>query len=64
VETSRGHLGDYQMIEAVPDETPGHWSVQFDVAGIEGKDPVELRAFLKLGDKPISEIWMFQYHPF
>ena len=64
VETSRGHLGDYQMIEAVPDEVPGHWRVQFDVAGIEGKDPVELRAFLKLGDKPISEIWMFQYHPF
>jgi glucans biosynthesis protein len=64
VETSRGHMGDYQMIEAVPDEVPGHWRVQFDVAGIEGKDPVELRAFLKLGDKPISEIWMFQYHPF
>jgi glucans biosynthesis protein len=64
VETSRGQLGDYQMIEAVPDEVPGHWRVQFDVAGIEGKDPVELRAFLKLGDKPASEIWMFQYHPF
>jgi glucans biosynthesis protein len=38
--------------------------VTFDLAEVEGKDPVELRATLKQGDKILSETWMFQYHPF
>ena len=63
VAASRGVFGDYRMIEAVPDDVPGHWRVQFDLGAIEGNDPVELRAFLKLGDKTLSETWMFQYHP-
>jgi glucans biosynthesis protein len=63
VEVSRGKLGDYQLVEAVPDEVPGHWRAQFDLVGVEGKDPVEVRAYLKLGDKIVTENWMFQYHP-
>jgi len=42
---------------------PGHWRLQFDLANVEGNDPVELRAYLKLGDRILSETWMFQYHP-
>lgn len=61
---SRGTFGDYKLVEAVPDDVPGHWRVQFDLAGVEGIDPVELRCFLQANGKPISEIWMFQYHPF
>jgi glucans biosynthesis protein len=64
VAASRGVFGSYRMIEAVPDDVPGHWRVQFDLADVVGNDPVELRAFLKLGDKTLSETWMFQYHPF
>ena len=52
------------MIEPVPDGVAGHWRVTFDLAEVEGKDPVELRAVLKQGDKVLSETWMFQYHPF
>ena len=64
VSASRGHFTDYQMIEPVPDGQPGHWRAQFDLAGVEGNDPVELRAVLKQGDKVLTETWMFQYHAF
>jgi glucans biosynthesis protein len=63
VQASRGTFGEYRHMEAVPDDVPGHWRVQFDLANVEGNDPVELRAFLKLGDRVLSETWMFQYHP-
>ena len=63
VSTSRGKFGPYQLVEAVPDGVPGHWRAQFDLI-VDGNDPVELRAFLKAGDKTVTETWMFQYHPF
>ena len=63
VSASRGTLGPYQLIEAVPDSVPGHWRAQFDIA-VDGTDPVELRAFLKSGGETLTETWMFQYHPF
>jgi glucans biosynthesis protein len=63
VQASRGTFGEYRLMEAVPDDVPGHWRVQFDLANVEGNDAVELRAFLKLGDRVLSETWMFQYHP-
>jgi glucans biosynthesis protein len=64
VAASRGTFGNYRFIEAAPDDVPGHWRAQFDLGNVEGKEPVELRAFLKLGDKVLSETWIFQYHPF
>ncbi|HUO54916.1 MAG TPA: glucan biosynthesis protein D [Rhodoblastus sp.] len=64
VEMSRGRPGDDPLVEAAPDDVRGHWRAQFDLLGVEGSDPVELRAVLKLGDKPVSESWLFQYHPF
>ncbi|MDE2577537.1 MAG: glucan biosynthesis protein D [Hyphomicrobiales bacterium] len=59
---SRGQFS-YVFTEAVPDDVPGHWRAQFDLTA-EGADPVEMRCFLKIGDKIISESWLFQYHPF
>ena len=32
---------------------PGHWRVQFDLADVEGKDPVELRAVAETGRQGI-----------
>ncbi|HEY4030806.1 MAG TPA: glucan biosynthesis protein D [Caulobacteraceae bacterium] len=61
---SRGKAGDYSLIEAVPDGVPGHWRVQFDLAGVEGSDPVELKLQLTVGGKVATETWNFQYHPF
>lgn len=59
---SRGQFS-YIFTEAVPDDVPGHWRAQFDFAA-EGTEPVEMRLFLRLAGKPLSESWLYQYHPF
>jgi glucans biosynthesis protein len=64
VSAGRGTITTYRIIEAVPDGVPGHWRVEFDLAGVEGLAPVELRLQLTIGGKVASETWLFQYHPF
>ncbi|MBV7514624.1 glucan biosynthesis protein D [Pseudomonas sp. PDM25] len=60
--SSRGTFSNV-FTEAVPDGVPGHWRAQFDLS-VDGKDPVELRLFLLLDGKTLSETWLYQYHPF
>jgi glucans biosynthesis protein len=48
--------------EAVPDGVAGHWRAMFDLAAPTA-DPVELRLFLKAGDRTLTETWLYQYHP-
>ena len=64
LKASRGQAGANSLIEAVPDGVPGHWRVQFDLAGVQGAEPVELKLQLTVGGKVASETWNFQYHPF
>ena len=64
IETSRGRITDYRLMEAVPDGVPGHWRAEFDLADTPGADPVELHLHLTVGGAIASETWMFQYHPF
>jgi glucans biosynthesis protein len=59
---SRGTFS-YIYTEAVPDDVPGHWRAQFDLA-VEGNDPVEMRCYLRSGEQVLSETWLYQYHPF
>jgi glucans biosynthesis protein len=59
---SRGTFS-YIFTEAVPDDVPGHWRAQFDLT-VAGPDPVEMRLFLRAGEKTLSETWLYQYHPF
>ncbi|WP_426142176.1 glucan biosynthesis protein [Pseudomonas sp. DWP3-1-2] len=59
---SRGTLSDVNT-EPVPDGKRDHWRANFDLS-VEGKDPVELRLFLRLDDQALSETWLYQYHPF
>ncbi|MFC4520967.1 glucan biosynthesis protein [Cupriavidus pinatubonensis] len=59
---SRGKFS-YVFTEAVPNGVPGHWRAQFDLTA-DGKEPVDLRLFLRLDGKPLSETWLYQYHPF
>lgn len=62
VTVSRGQV--YRIeVEPVPDDVPGHWRVHFDIE-VDGAEPVEMRCFLRLGDKVASETWLFQYHRF
>ncbi|KJK24973.1 glucan biosynthesis protein D [Burkholderiaceae bacterium 16] len=60
--SSRGTFS-YIFTEAVPNGVAGHWRAQFDLTA-EGKEPVDLRLFLRLDGKPLSETWLYQYHPF
>jgi glucans biosynthesis protein len=59
---SRGTFS-YIFTEAVPDDVPGHWRAQFDLS-VTGPDLVEMRLYLRSGDKTLSETWLYQYHPF
>lgn len=59
---SRGNFS-YVFTEAVPDDVPGHWRAQFDLTA-SGPEPVEMRCYLKLGDKVLTETWLYQYQPF
>jgi periplasmic glucans biosynthesis protein len=60
--SSRGTF-TYFNTEKAADSTPGHWRAEFDLL-VDGKDPVEMRLFLKMGDQVLSETWLYQYHPF
>jgi glucans biosynthesis protein len=59
--SSRGEFS-YIFTEAVPDNVPGHWRAQFDLA-VTGQEPVELRLFLKSANQVLSETWSYDYHP-
>ena len=38
------------------------WRAAFDLQ-LDGNAPVDLRLFLRLGDKTLSETWLYQYFP-
>jgi periplasmic glucans biosynthesis protein len=63
VEAARGRITDYQIVEAVPDDMPGHWRAEFDLADVAGEAPVELRAHLSVDGKIATETWLYQYYP-
>jgi len=58
---SRGAVSGMRT-EAVPNDVPGHWRAEFDLA-VAGTEPVELRCFLRQADTVLSETWLYQYHP-
>ncbi len=57
--------GTFSLVftEAVPDGVKGHWRAVFDLS-VKGTDPVEMRLYLRLAGKALSETWAYQYHPF
>ncbi len=59
---SRGQF-TYTYVEAVPDNVPGHWRALFDLT-VDGTAPVEMRLYLRAGDKVLTETWLYQYRPF
>jgi periplasmic glucans biosynthesis protein len=58
---ARGRFS-YIFAEAVPDSLPGHWRAQFDFTP-EGREVVEMRLYLKSGDRTLSETWLYQHRP-
>ena len=61
--SSRGSFTDYRITEAVPDGVPGHWRTEFDLV-VAGSEPVDMRLYLRLGKRALTETWLFQYRPF
>jgi glucans biosynthesis protein len=51
----------YVLIETNED-APGIWRTQFDLAAV-GADPVELRVYLRSGDRTLTETWLYQFLP-
>lgn len=58
---SSGHFS-YVFTEAVPDGVPGHWRAQFDFTPA-GPGPVDMRLYLKVGDRTLTETWLYHYYP-
>jgi glucans biosynthesis protein len=59
VSASRGKIDDDYVIKVVGTD---RWRAFFDLKA-EGSTPVDLRMFLRLGDRTLSETWIYQYFP-
>ena len=35
----------------------------FDLVPDDSMEPIDLRVYLKLGDQPLTETWVYQYQP-
>ena len=60
INTSKGRIDNEYALQIVGTK---NWRAFFDLY-VEGKEPVNLRLFLKLGDRTLTETWLYQYLPF
>jgi glucans biosynthesis protein len=59
VSVSRGKLGDPAAFQVVGTR---RWRGLFDIE-LESGEPVNMRAYLRLGDQALSETWLYQFIP-
>jgi glucans biosynthesis protein len=59
VTPSRGTIANAYVVKVVG--TP-RWRAAFDLRA-RGNEPVGLRCYLRLHDRPLSETWLYQYFP-
>lgn len=59
VSTSRGEVHNRHVLKILG---TADWRAQFDLH-VLGKEPVNLRCYLRLGHKTLSETWLYQYFP-
>lgn len=59
VTASRGKIENPYVLKVVGTD---RWRAAFDLK-LEGSQPADLRLFLRLGDKTLSETWLYQYFP-
>jgi len=59
VTASRGKIDNAYVIKVVGTD---RWRALFDLQ-VEGAQPVDLRMYLKLGNRTLSETWLYQYFP-
>src|SRR5699024_1711676 len=59
VEASRGSIKNPHALKVVGTEL---WRAAFDLL-VDGSEPVDLRCYLRLGDRTLTETWVYQYFP-
>jgi glucans biosynthesis protein len=59
VTLSRGKVDNNYVVKVVG---TSRWRAFFDVS-MDGKEPIDMRCFLRLGDQILSETWLYQYFP-
>ena len=57
---SRGRIAGSYSLKVVGGD---RWRAVFDLLDVEGTQPVDLRCFLPLRNRPLTETWLFQYLP-
>ena len=60
ISASRGKIDNDYALQVVGTTS---WRAFFDLYA-DGTDPVELRCFLRLGERTLTETWLYQYIPF
>jgi glucans biosynthesis protein len=60
VSASRGRLDNVYALQIVDTRD---WRAFFDLY-VDGPEPVELRCFLRLGNRTLTETWLYRYIPF
>ena len=59
VTLSRGKVENHYVIKVVGTNI---WRALFDVS-FTGSEPLDLRCYLRLGDKTLTETWLYQFFP-
>jgi glucans biosynthesis protein len=59
VDTSRGKIDNAYVIKVVGTDL---WRALFDLQ-VEGNGPIDLRLYLQLGNRTLTETWIYQYFP-
>lgn len=59
VTASRGRIENPYALKVVGTD---RWRAAFDLK-LDGNQPVDLRLYLKLGEKALTETWLYQYFP-
>jgi len=57
--TSRGRIDNSHALKVVGTD---RWRASFDLHA-EGREPIDLRCYLRLGDRTLTETWLYQYFP-
>ena len=59
VSVSRGQVHRPYVVKVVGTD---RWRGFFDVS-LAGKDPIDMRCYLRLGEETLSETWLYQFYP-
>jgi glucans biosynthesis protein len=59
VSASRGRIDNGYVIRIVG---TNRWRAAFDLHA-DGREPIGLRAYLRLGEQTLGETWLYQYFP-